>query len=106
MVIYRCWCWVESGQDSFVAVAEMTLVASAVDEMALVAAAADMAVVIAVAEMALVTALALVASVAELAVLGALALLDKSNKRPSYHAAPLYGWFPLQCTAGAAAATA
>ena len=30
----------------------------------------------------------------------------KSNKRPSSHAAPLYGWIPLQCMAGAAAATA
>ena len=48
-MIYRCWCWVATGQDSCVAVAEMALVASAVDEMALVAAATDMAVVIVVA---------------------------------------------------------
>ena len=51
MVIYRCWCLVATGQDSFVAVADMTLVASAVDEMALVAAAADMAMVVEVVEM-------------------------------------------------------
>ena len=58
ILLYRCWCWVATGQDSFVAVAEhvqvatlaeqdpfvamgeMTLVAS-VDELALVASVDD-----------------------------------------------------------------
>ena len=49
MILYRCWCWVATGQDSFVAVAEHVQVATlaeqatfvAMAELVLVAAVAD-----------------------------------------------------------------
>ena len=49
MILYRCWCWVATGQDSFVAVAEHVQVAT-VGEQAPFAAMAELAPVTAVAD--------------------------------------------------------
>ena len=53
VILYRCWCWVATGQDSFVAVAEHVQVAT-VAEQAPFAAMAELVLVAAVVELALV----------------------------------------------------